>query len=129
MNKFTAYLKDGGLALIVSIILSLILVLLCAMLAKMFALDANVVTILNTIIKIISVILGEMLSFKAPNNGWIRGIINGIVFALSSNVLYGAIAQNIVFDIGFLADLGLCGVSGLLGGTVAVNLRKVKVIE
>lgn len=107
-----------------SIILSLVLVLICAMIAKIFTFDVGVVLILNVVIKVVALIVGEALSFRCAENGWIRGLLNGCLFAVLSNVLYGAISSKISFGIDFLADLAVCAVAGLLGGIIAVNLRK-----
>ena len=124
MTKLKFYLKDGALALVSSIILSLVLVLICAMFAKIFTFDVGVVLILNVVIKVVALIVGEALSFRCAENGWIRGLLNGCFFAVLSNVLYGAISSKISFGIDFLADLAVCAVAGLLGGIIAVNLRK-----
>ena len=124
MGKFSSYVKEGGFALIVSFVLSLILVLTGAMLVKAFALSVEFVSILNVVIKVVSVLVSELLCFRCSENGWVRGGVNGLLFAFASNLLYGVISAEINFDLGFVGDLGLCAVAGILGGIISVNLKR-----
>lgn len=128
-KKSVRYIKEGASALVVSVIVSLILVLLSAMILKLFSLDVSYVTVINTVIKIISVMIAVLLCFKTPSDGWIRGVITGLLFALLSHVVYGAISSDMSITVGFFADLGLGIISGLVAGIIAVNVKKRSVGE
>lgn len=123
-RKLGNYIKEGLSALVVSVILSLILVLVCAMVVKLFSLDPKIITVFNTVIKVLSILLAVLICFKTPHNGWIRGIIVGVAFVLMSHVLFGVISSNLSFHFGFIADVLLGAVSGFVSGILAISVRK-----
>lgn len=123
-EKVAKYFKEGALALVVSVLFSLILVLLSAMLFNLLCLDAGLVGTFNVIIKIASILFAIFVCFKTPYDGWIRGVVTGVLFTLLSHVLYGIISFDLSFGLGFVLDLLLGIVAGLIGGIITVNVKR-----
>lgn len=123
-EKMVKYFKEGVLTLVVSVLFSLILVLLSAMLFNLFGLDAGLVSTFNVIIKITSILFSIFVCFKTPYDGWIRGVVVGVLFTFLSHVLYGVISSNLAFGLSFVLDLLLGAVAGLVGGIIAVNVKR-----
>ena len=125
-SNLVKYIRECAISLVVAILFSLVLVLFSAMLFKVFGFEAKLVTVFNVVIKILSILVSIIVCFKTPVDGWIRGIVFGLLFIFLSHVLYGIISSNLTFGVSFFLDLGLGAVSGLVGGVLSVNLKKRK---
>jgi putative membrane protein (TIGR04086 family) len=123
-NKFVNYLKEGVATLIVSVIFALILLLLSAMLLKIFDFDPKVIPVFNTVIKILAVLFSVFVCLKTPTDGWVRGIISGVLFVVISHVLFGVISSDLSFGISLMLDIVLGAVSGFVGGILTVNVKR-----
>ena len=123
-DKVLMYVKEGLATLIVSVIFALVLLLVSAMAFKLFNLNPSIIPILNTIIKILAILFSVFVCVKTPTDGWIRGIVSGVLFVLLSHLLFGVISSNLSFSVSFLLDIGLGIVSGLVGGIITVNIKR-----
>ena len=111
-------------ALVVSIIITLALVLISAFIVKAFSVKTSYISIINQVIKGVSVLVSSLICLRLPSNGYIRGIILGVAYILLSYLVFSLFNGSFSGGISILNDLTLGAVSGLLSGIIAVNLRK-----
>lgn len=103
-------------------ILSMLLVVVSAGLIKVFNIDNSIISILNVVIKVLSIILAIIIFLKDKTNGWLKGLISGLLYALASFLVFSLIASEFKFDLSLLMDVLTCAVAGCVGGIVRVNL-------
>lgn len=129
-NKRTGYVLEMVKALIVALIITLLLEVLGAFLVKQFNWKDNSLRIINQVIKGVSVFLSALFCFRSPNNGWVRGIIFGILYIAVSEFVFALLNQaqghSFVFDISLLNDVAIGSVTGLISGIIAVNVVRNK---
>ena len=118
------YVFECVKTVIVAVVLSLLLVLAFAGIVTVFEMDAYFVDIFNMVIKGASVFLAVLICFRLPHNGWLRGVICGVVFALISYLVYGLISNSLCISPGLFADAALGGACGLVGGILSVNSKR-----
>ncbi|MBR2967601.1 MAG: TIGR04086 family membrane protein [Clostridia bacterium] len=122
--------KNGGaffetiVTIFVAVIFSLIFVVIAAAAIKLFNIADSAILIINQVIKSISILIAILICFKKSNGGWIRGFVVGLVYVLLAFVVFSLLSGEFIFDLSLLNDAALCGVSGLISGIIAVNLRK-----
>lgn len=108
---------------IIALIIALIAILISALIVKLCSVGDGAIPIINQVIKSVSIFIGCLVSLKKPNNGWLRGLIAGFTFSALSFVVFSALDANFVFGLSLLNDVVLGGVSGMLSGIIAVNVR------
>jgi len=119
-----SYLVEMLKALIIALIISLVLVLLMALFIKLFNIPTSAINIINQVIRSVSVLTAALLAFKLPKNGWLRGLIFGVLYVLLSFLVFSLLAAEFKVGLSLLNDTALGAVSGLISGIIAVNLRR-----
>lgn len=123
-QKNGSYVLETIIAVFVALIFSLILVVIAAFAIKLFNIDDGAIRIINQVIKGLSILLAGIICLKLPHNGWLRGFIVGVLYILVAYVVFSLLAGEFIFDLTLLNDTVLGGVSGLLSGIIAVNIRR-----
>ena len=123
-EKKSNYFLETIIAVFIALIISLILVVIAAFAIKLFSINDSAIVIINQVIKGLSIFLAGIFCLKLPNNGWLRGFILGLIYVLLAFVVFSLLSGEFVFDLTLLNDAVLGGVSGLISGIVAVNIRK-----
>ena len=118
------YIFETIVAVFVALIISLILVVIAAFAIKLFNISDKAIVIINQVIKGLSILLAGLICLKLPNNGWLRGFIVGLVYVLLAFVVFSLLSGEFSFGLSLLNDAVLGGVSGLISGIIAVNIRK-----
>lgn len=118
------YFFETLVTIFVAIIISLLLVVIAAFAIKMFNIADSAILIINQVIKSLSILLAGLFCLRLPHSGWLRGFIVGILYALIAEVVFSLLSGVFAFDLTLLNDVVLCGVSGLITGIIAVNIRK-----
>lgn len=118
------YFLETIIAVFVALIISLILVVVAAFAIKLFNIPDNAIMIINQIIKGLSILISGLICLKLPSNGWLRGFIVGLVYILLAFVVFSLLSGEFTFGLSLLNDAALGGVSGLISGIIAVNIRK-----
>lgn len=118
------YVFEITATVFVALIFSLILVVIAAFAIKLFNLDDGAIVIINQVIKGVSILLACLICLKLPNNGWLRGFIVGIIYIALAFVVFSLLNGSFEFGLTLLNDAVLGGVSGLISGIIAVNIRK-----
>ncbi|MCI8412655.1 MAG: TIGR04086 family membrane protein [Clostridia bacterium] len=105
-------------ALIIAVILSLVLVLLAALVVKLFNIGDGVIPIINQVIKGVSILVSCLIAVK-HTNGWLKGIIVGILYIALSFVIFSLLDGKFSFGLNILNDVALGSITGLLSGILA----------
>ena len=113
-------------AVIVALLVSLLLVLLLAVVAKYAPLTDTAATILNQIVKVLSVAIGCMVGFRSKRYGLVLGTVTGLLFTLLSFALFSLISGKLDFDQITVFDFLLGAAVGLISGILAVNVRSIE---
>jgi putative membrane protein (TIGR04086 family) len=91
-------IKSGGAVyefikgLIISVVFSLLAVLVFAVIIRFVGIQTRFIPIVNQAIKSLSILFGVLCAFSKRNNGWLRGFIFGILFALVSYLIFSLLA-------------------------------------
>lgn len=109
---------------IIAIIISLALILIAALAIKLFNVSDGAIPIINQIIKGVSVFTACLISMRRPNNGWLRGLVIGLIYVIFSYLLFSLMDGEFTFGLTLLNDVALGCVSGMISGIIAVNVRK-----
>lgn len=129
-KKHNAVEKDRGYvfevvkANIIALITALVGVLISALTVKLFTVSDSAIPIINQVIKSVAVFIGCIFSLKKPNNGWLRGLICGFIFAWLSYLVFSALDGKFAFGLSLLNDCVLGAVSGMISGIISVNIRR-----
>lgn len=118
------YFLETIIAIFVALIISLILVVIAAFAIKLFNISDSAIVIINQVIKGLSILIAGVICLKLPHSGWLRGFILGLLYILLAFVVFSLLSGEFVFDLTLLNDAVLGGVSGLISGIIAVNIRK-----
>lgn len=110
-------------AVIISVIISLILILVAAFAIKIFSIESSIIPIINQVIKGISILLSALVCLKLPNNGWLRGIILGVLYIIFAFIIFSLLDGEFKIGLCLLNDIALGAISGLISGIIAVNIR------
>ena len=105
-------------ALIIAVILTLVLVLLAALVVKLFNIGDGVIPIINQVIKGVSILVSCLIAVK-HTNGWLKGIIVGILYIALSFVIFSLLDGKFSFGLNILNDVALGSITGLLSGILA----------
>lgn len=122
-EKERGYLLEIFKANIIAIAFALIAILLAALVIKLFNVTDDAIPIINQVIKSLAIFIGCILSLKKPNNGWLRGILCGISFALIAYVVFSMLNGNFDLSITLLNDCAFGALSGMISGIIAVNIH------
>ena len=124
MKKKGNYLVETLIAVFAAVVISLLLVIVAAFIIKLCNIGDGAIMVINQIIKGISILLACLVCLRLPSNGWIRGFIVGTVYIALAFVIFSLLSGEFVFDLSLLNDCVLGGVSGLISGIIAVNIRR-----
>jgi len=114
-------------AVIIALIISLVLILISAAIIYFTNIPTSAIPIINQIIRGIAILITAILVFRLPSNGWIRGIIFGVLYTIITFVVFSLMApEGFNFGLSLLNDIAFGAVMGLICGILCVNLRKNK---
>ena len=111
-------------AVIIALVLSLLLVLGAAFIIKTFNLDTSAVTVINQIIRSVSILVACLLSLRRPGSGWLRGVITGLVYSFFAFIIFSLLAGGFEFDITLLNNTVIGMVAGLISGIISMLVRR-----
>lgn len=111
-------------ALIAALVITLALILIAAFVIKTFNVSTGAIPVINSVIKGVSVLVATLVFLRLPNSGYIRGLIVGILYIALSFVVFSLFNGEFKFGINLLNDFAFGAVAGLIGGIIAVNIRK-----
>lgn len=118
------YVIETLTAVFVAIVISLLLVVAAAFIIKLTNAPESAIVIINQVIKGVSILLACLFCLRLPHNGWIRGFCVGLIYIAIAFVVFSLLGGGFEFSLNLLNDCVLGGVSGLISGIIAVNIRK-----
>ncbi|MCL2234740.1 MAG: TIGR04086 family membrane protein [Firmicutes bacterium] len=114
-------------AVIVAVIFSLVAILLMALFIRIFNIGEGAINIINQVIKGISILFACLICLRIPKNGWVKGLIVGLLYIILAFVLFSILDNgNFNFGLNILNDIAIGGVSGMISGILAVAIRRKK---
>lgn len=119
---------DHGLnivkSLALSFILTLLLILIVSILLIVTPIKEATIPLLNTIIIIISIVVGSVyMSKKVDENGWLNGGIIGALYFLILLILNFLFIKPFIFDVYTASKFFISLVVGVIGGMIGVNMK------
>ena len=112
-------------AIVIAIILSLIGILILAFLIPALNIEQRIIPIINQVIKGVVILVACLISLRLPKNGWLRGILVGLVYVFMAFMLFSLLAgARFDFGLTLLNDVALGAVTGLVSGIIASLIRK-----
>lgn len=121
-NFIFDFLKSALIAIVVSAILTLVL----ALIVTYVPVSDKVVTIINQVIKIVSVLVGCFIGISEKKFGLLKGLLAGIVYSLGTILIFAIINRDFSFSWGAIIDVGVSALIGLIVGVIKVNFGKNK---
>lgn len=118
------YLLEILKALIIAIVITLVLVLVAAFAVKTFNIKTKYIDIINQVIKCVAILVSALICLKQKGAGYLRGFVFGLAYIGLSFVVFSLFNGSFSGGIGLFNDFVLGGISGLISGIIAVNLRK-----
>ena len=109
-------------AVLFATLISLAMVLIFAIVIRFANVENKVIMPVNIAIKILSLLIGVMLTFKNPQNGLVKGAISGLVYMLFTFLIFSALTA--FKDVSFSwIDLITLPIAGAISGIITVNLK------
>mgnify|MGYP001031213785 CR=1 FL=1 len=109
---------------IVAVIISLVAILLMAFLIKLFNISTTAIPIINQVIKGVSILVACLICIKTPSNGWVKGIVAGLLYIMLAFVIFSLLDGKFKFGLNILNDVAIGAISGMISGIIAVSIRK-----
>ena len=100
-----------------------VLVLVFAVLVMLFDWGSSVITPVNQVIKVLSILAGTFAAARGMR-GWKAGLAVGSVYMLLGIVLYCAFAGKLLPWVVMAGDMALGGAAGLLSGMLAGTMKQ-----
>ncbi|MDR1093149.1 MAG: TIGR04086 family membrane protein [Clostridiales bacterium] len=123
--------RKGSVALelitasVIAVLISLILLLFSAFLAKSLNLSDGWLMPIDQFIKAVSLFAGAMIAFKDKRNGWLKGLVLGLIYIALAFVIFSLASDTgFTFDLSLLWDSLLGAGMGLICGVLVVNIKK-----
>ena len=118
-NAFFQILKGAALALGCS----LLAVIIFANILRFTPLPDKVIYPVNQTVKVVAILLGSLI-FVRGEKGFLKGGAIGLIFTALSYLAFSAIGGNFSLSWLIFAELALAIFAGVVGGAIAVNLRR-----
>ena len=111
-------------ASLIGVVISIILVLLFAFVLKFVDLNSGAISLVDQIIKVISVFIAVVMLNKANDEGLLlKGILTGAVYSIITFIVFSILNGGFNLGIGVLTDIAF---SALVGGASAILLNLIK---
>lgn len=110
-------------AVIIAVIVSLVGILILAVVIKVFSLDTELIPIINQIIKVVSIFIACMISFKLTKDSAIRGIVVGAFYTVLCFGIFSALAGEFVIGLSLLFDVAIGSLVGFISGIISRLIR------
>ncbi|MBO7297460.1 MAG: TIGR04086 family membrane protein [Clostridia bacterium] len=118
-NAFFQILKGAAFALG----FSLLAVIIFANILRFTPLPDRVICPVNQTVKVVAILLGALI-FVRGEKGFLKGGAIGLIFTALSYLAFSAIGGNFSLSWLIFAELALAVFAGVVGGAIAVNLRR-----
>jgi putative membrane protein (TIGR04086 family) len=111
-------------ASLIGVVVSILLVLLFAFVLKFVDLSSGVISLVDQIIKLLSVFIAVVILNKANGEGLLlKGVLTGATYSIITFIVFSILNGGINFGLGILTDIAF---SALVGGVSAILLNIIK---
>lgn len=111
-------------ASLVGVVASILLVLLFAFILKFVDLNSNIITIVDQIIKIVSILVAVFVLSKSRSDKLLlKGLIVGAVYSLLAFIVFSILNGGVNFSVAIFTDVAF---SALVGGVSAMVINLIK---
>ena len=118
-NGFFQILKGVGFALGFSFLAVIIL----ANILRFTPMPDKVIYPVNQTVKVVAILLGSLI-FIRGEKGFLKGVAIALIFTAPSYLTFSAMGGNFSLSWLIFAELALATLAGVVGGAIAVNLRR-----
>ena len=118
-NVLFGIIKGAALALGVSVLCAVVF----ASVLQCVPLPDKIIYPVNQTIKVVSILIGVLACVRGAK-GWLQGLAVGGLFTAFSYLAFSALGGDFSLTWLCLAELALSLFTGIVGGVVAVNLRR-----
>lgn len=125
-GTFKTIVFDVVKCVIFSLLISMVLVLILALISKAVTLSDKSVVYINQAIKVISLLAGVFLGMKSRKGGLVLGAIVGLLYTVSSFLIFALISRELSFQNITIFDFLIGIVAGVLSGVLAVNVKTLR---
>ncbi len=119
-----SHLVDVLKAVLYSLVVSIVCVLIYAICVKFIHISDVGIVIGNTVIKLVSLLVGCFFAFKNFEEGLIKGVLVGVLYAIVSQFVFSIISGDGLFSGITLWGILFSIIVGAISGIIAVNVRK-----
>ncbi|MBQ7797784.1 MAG: TIGR04086 family membrane protein [Clostridia bacterium] len=111
-------------ASLIGVIVSILLVLLFAFVLKFVDLSSGTISLIDQIIKVISVLIAVIMLNKTNGEGLlVKGLLAGATYSIITFIVFSILNGGLSFGLGVLTDIAF---SALVGGASAILLNIIK---
>ena len=111
-------------ASLIGVVVSILLVLLFAFVLKFVDLGSATISLVDQIIKVVSVVVAVIMLNKANGEGLLlKGILAGAVYSVITFAVFSILNGGINFGLGIFTDIAF---SALVGGISAILINIIK---
>lgn len=108
-------------ASLIGVVVSILLVLLFAFVLKFVDLNSGVISLVDQIIKVVSIVVAVIILNKTTTEGLlVKSIIAGAIYSLITFIVFSILNGGFSFGLGILTDIAF---SSLVGGVGAILLN------
>lgn len=112
-------------AILKGIMVSLLLILLFAFVLKLFTMDTKIISYINQIIKVISILVITFTFVrKWPNRAILKGALCGVVYTVISYLLFSILNNSFSLSKGNLTDLLFSVLIGIICAVIVKAFKK-----
>ncbi|MEG1963994.1 MAG: TIGR04086 family membrane protein [Clostridia bacterium] len=108
----------------ISVIFSAVLIMIFALILKLTDVPNGVIVGVNTAIKVLSLLVACLISFKSGQNYLLKGIIVGFIYFLLTYLLTSISTKVFALNLCHLYDFLLCVVVGAVSASIKSIITK-----
>ncbi|MBQ8522948.1 MAG: TIGR04086 family membrane protein [Clostridia bacterium] len=120
LSEITPILKVS----LIGVVVSILLVLLFAFVLKFVDLSSGTISLIDQIIKVLSILVAIVVLNKQDGNGLlVKSLITGAIYSVITFIVFSILNGGINFSVAILTDIIF---SALVGGVCAILLNIIK---
>jgi len=112
--------------LLIALLVNVVAVLLIAVVVKYTGVDQTVATIINQVVKVLSIAIGALVGFRSGRHGLLLGAILGTLYTVLGFATFSLLAGKSLFEGVTVFDFLIGVASGIFSGVLAVNVRGIE---
>lgn len=110
---------------VIAVLISMVSALVFALIVKATDMGETAISYVNQGIKILSMLIACLIGFKrGSKGGWLKGLISGLLYVVTSFIVFSMIAGNLSFDNLSWVDFLTGAAVGTICGVITVNVKK-----